>query len=150
MNGWVGVDLDRTLAFYDKWRGPTHIGYPLTPMVKKVQTLLFCDGIEVRVFTARMSTPNRRERAAIQAAIHVWTRQHVGIALEATCVKDFHMWELWDDRAVQVEPNTGEALHNLTAQLKTDNERYLRVFEACPTCNITEDHLHKEDVPGSP
>ena len=32
---------------------------------------------------------------------------HFGVVLPVTNVKDWHMLELWDDRAVQVEPNTG-------------------------------------------
>ena len=26
--GWIGVDLDGTLAHYDKWRGVEHVGDP--------------------------------------------------------------------------------------------------------------------------
>ncbi len=33
--------------------------------------------------------------------------KHIGKELEITNVKDFGMIELWDDRAVQVIPNTG-------------------------------------------
>lgn len=34
-NGWIGVDLDGTLAHYDHWRGETHIGPPIAPMVDR-------------------------------------------------------------------------------------------------------------------
>lgn len=30
---WLGVDLDGTLAVYDKWRGIEHIGAPIPAMV---------------------------------------------------------------------------------------------------------------------
>jgi len=36
-----------------------------------------------------------------------WCEKHLGLALPVTCVKDMHMIELWDDRAVQVVTNTG-------------------------------------------
>lgn len=46
------------------------------------------------------------------AARHIgdWTEKHLGVRLQATCEKDFAMIELWDDRCVAVEPNTGRAL----------------------------------------
>lgn len=43
-------------------------------------------------------------------AIHSWCKQYIGQALAVTCVKDYRMFELWDDRAVQVEPNTGRPI----------------------------------------
>lgn len=43
-------------------------------------------------------------------AIHSWCKQHIGQALAVTCVKDYRMFELWGDRAVQVEPNTGRPI----------------------------------------
>jgi len=39
-DGWVGVDLDSTLAFYDEWKGNDYIGKPIPEMVKKVKSLL--------------------------------------------------------------------------------------------------------------
>jgi hypothetical protein len=29
--GWIGVDLDGTLAHYDGWKGIDHIGEPIKP-----------------------------------------------------------------------------------------------------------------------
>lgn len=35
--GWIGVDLDGTLAIYDVWRGANHIGEPVpTYMIDSV------------------------------------------------------------------------------------------------------------------
>jgi hypothetical protein len=39
-----------------------------------------------------------------------WCKEHIGIALAVTNIKDPFMAELWDDRCVQVEPNTGRAI----------------------------------------
>lgn len=110
-NGWIGVDLDGTLAHYDGWKGAEHIGEPIKPMVDRVMSWLR-GGREVRIFTARVShdgTP-AREREALNArkAIERWMLQHLGFVLPVTNVKDYAMVELWDDRAVQVRMNTGE------------------------------------------
>jgi hypothetical protein len=53
-NGWIGVDLDGTLAYYDKNDyDPLHIGYPLVPMVRRVKAWIK-EGKDVRIFTARV------------------------------------------------------------------------------------------------
>lgn len=101
MAGWIGVDLDGTLAEYGGWRGPDHIGAPIVPMVNRVKDWL-AHGHEIRIFTARIHlTPE-----AIPV-IEAWCLTHLGTVLPVTNVKDFGMVELWDDRAVQVVTNTG-------------------------------------------
>lgn len=105
MSGWIGVDLDGTLAVYDGWRGIEHVGAPVPAMIGRVKAWVD-RGIEVRIFTARASVAEP-ERTAVVAAIHRWLVEHGLPALEVTNVKDFGMVELWDDRAVQVIPNTG-------------------------------------------
>jgi DNA-binding NtrC family response regulator len=99
-NSWIGVDLDRTLAHYDEWRGEEHIGAPIAPMVERVKAWL-AEGREVRIVTARADS------AVSVAAIQSWCLDHIGVALPVTASKDYLMVEIWDDRAVQVEPNTG-------------------------------------------
>lgn len=104
--GWIGVDLDGTLAFYDKWRGVKHIGKPIEPMVRKVKQLL-AEGIEVRIFTARVSGDEVGEATR---AILDWCEEHIGQRLRVTCEKDFGCITVYDDRCVQVEPNTGRIM----------------------------------------
>lgn len=113
MSGWIGVDLDGTLAEYGKWQGETHIGPPIPVMVDRVKRWLAA-GYEVRILTARASTipalpeENREySQPAAVAAIEAWCLEHIGRVLPVTCQKDYLMLELWDDRAVQVVPNTG-------------------------------------------
>lgn len=107
--GWIGVDLDGTLAEWHGW--DVHkggIGAPIQLMVDRVKAWLQ-DGIEVRVFTARVAL-GRGEFRDVQgqrAAIDVWTFQHIGRTLTLTCEKDPDMIELWDDRCVQVVRNVG-------------------------------------------
>lgn len=102
MSGWIGVDLDGTLAHYGGWIGPDHIGDPIPAMVARIKTWLG-EGKEVRIFTARAWRASPADIEAIQD----WTEKHIGHRLQVTCEKDYGMIELWDDRAVRVVPNTG-------------------------------------------
>lgn len=107
LTGWTGVDLDGTLAHYEGWRGIEHIGAPIAPMVARVREWLAA-GRDVRIFTARVAEPDATERAKVVGFIDAWCLEHIGRVLPVTNVKDFAMIELWDDRCVQVFPNTGE------------------------------------------
>lgn len=106
MTPWIGVDLDGTLAYYESGHfakyGPYHIGEPIPRMVERVKEWL-AQGIEVRIVTARAYGAELQTLDAILA----WCLKHIGARLAITCVKDYGMIELWDDRAVQVIPNTG-------------------------------------------
>lgn len=112
-DGWIAVDLDGTLAHYDGWKGAEHIGAPVPAMVERVKRWI-AEGRDVRIFTARVShdesMPRIREAAAAMRAIRLWCAEHLGRELRITNVKDYAMIELWDDRAVQVEPNTGRPI----------------------------------------
>jgi len=102
--GWIGVDLDGTLAFYDGWKGMEHIGEPIKPMVQRVKEWIYC-GKDVRIFTARVG--NGAEQIKI---IEAWCADNIGCVLPVTNIKDFKMIELWDDRSVAVGRNTGDIL----------------------------------------
>ncbi len=105
---WIGVDLDGTLAVYDGWVHETHIGAPVDAMVQRVKNWL-ANGHTVKIFTARV-TECGRDIVPIVQAIDAWCLEHIGQILPVTNVKDFGMAELWDDRCVQVDPNTGRAM----------------------------------------
>lgn len=111
VRAWIAVDLDGTLAHYDHWRGPNHIGAPIPEMVERVKRWL-AQGKDVRIFTARVwsdGTPERDSEARLaRMTIVAWCREHLGQVLAITNVKDYGMVELFDDRAVRVEPNTGK------------------------------------------
>lgn len=119
-NGWIGVDLDGTLAHYDGWNGGA-IGEPVPAMVRRVEDWL-ATGREVRVFTARVAATGKRKASgevdsqefadAQRLLIQDWTQRHFGARLPVTAVKDFQCVELWDDRAVRVERNTGRACYS--------------------------------------
>lgn len=105
--GWIGVDLDGTLAHYEKWEGVDRIGAPIPLMVERVKAWL-AEGKEVRIFTARVH-PNQDKQVIerVRYWIEKWCLEHIGKALPITCEKDYAMIELWDDRCVQVVANTG-------------------------------------------
>jgi hypothetical protein len=100
--GWHGVDLDGTLAHYPPTSGKL-IGAPVRRMRLRVVRWLG-EGRDVRIVTARTLTPEFR------AALDRWCRRNVGRALPVTNAKDLAMIELWDDRVVQVETNTGRRM----------------------------------------
>lgn len=108
IRGWIGVDLDGTLATHDG-RQSKRIGTPITAMVKRVKIWLK-EGREVRIVTARAARssfhifPYRAEKTQIEQ----WCLKHIGQVLQIQAHKDYSMIELWDDRAVQVQMNTGK------------------------------------------
>jgi hypothetical protein len=123
--GWIGVDLDGTLAEYHHLVDLVTIGKPIKPMVDRVKRWL-AEGRDVRVFTARVShleghndltNDSFVSNVDIINAIQDWCEIHIGQRLPVTCVKDFRMIELWDDRAVQVEMNVGEPIGHSTRGL---------------------------------
>lgn len=116
VSGWIGVDLDGTLAMYNGWAGGT-VGEPVPAMAARVKAWLE-QGVDVRIFTARVARTGLRNQVgghddddfadAQTKFIQDWTELHFGRRLPCTASKDFAMVELWDDRAVQVFPNTGQ------------------------------------------
>ena len=114
-SGWIGVDLDGTLAHYSGWVSTQHIGAPIPAMVKRVK-LWLAQGRTVKIFTARMHGHGApligggTEDAL--TPIQAWCREHIGQELEVTNMKDFGMIELYDDRCVQVEANTGRLIED--------------------------------------
>lgn len=115
--GWIGVDLDGTLAHYYGWKGITHIGPPVPMMLERVKSWIE-DGKTVKIFTARASNT-----LAIPY-IRLWMEQNGLPDLEITATKDFGMVELWDDRCVQVVANMGEvATEQDSEMIKAEYEK---------------------------
>lgn len=119
-SGWIGVDLDGTLAVYPGTFGVPHgIGEPVPLMVNRVKRWLD-QGEDVRIFTARAAGPftdvlgREVSEDYILAEVREWCEKHVGRQLPITCKKDYNMIQLWDDRAVQVIPNTGKRVDGLS------------------------------------
>ena len=105
-SGWIGVDLDGTLAVYDGWNNG-EIGKPVPLMLERVKSWI-SEGVKVKIFTARVGvTFDENYKNEMVKIIQDWTEKYTGVRLEVTATKDFSMIELWDDRAVQVIPNKG-------------------------------------------
>jgi hypothetical protein len=85
-------------------------------MVDRVK-MWIAEGKEVRIFTARVSPQaielNNIDLARALQPIQMWLIQHLGHTLNVTHEKDMAMVQLWDDRCVQVIPNTGERADGL-------------------------------------
>jgi hypothetical protein len=107
MSGWIGVDLDGTLAEYHGW-GSGAIGKPVPLMVERVKRW-HAEGKDVRIFTARVSCANRNQLDAERecVAVQIWCLEHLGFVPVVTCEKDYRMIELWDGRCHPVQLNTG-------------------------------------------
>lgn len=105
-DGYILVDLDRTLAFYDGWdKQGNEIGAPIPAMQERVTRWLHA-GRDVRLFTARASRSGDALRVELDN-IEGWCMEHFGVALPVQNWKDFKCIAIWDDLAVSVEANTG-------------------------------------------
>ena len=104
-NGWIGVDLDGTLAHYESF-GDGGIGAPIKPMVRRIKHYLK-QGKDVRILTARVATFDDAELLKQTARIDRFCTEQFGQVLRITASKDYHMYMLLDDRAMQVIPNKG-------------------------------------------
>jgi hydroxymethylpyrimidine pyrophosphatase-like HAD family hydrolase len=102
----IAVDLDGTLAHYKDGQYP-EIGEPVEAMLTRVTNWLD-DGHEVIIFTARASIDGRNDIEQIEH----WLKKHGIGGLEITCIKTTDIDEFWDDKAVQVIPNTGQCIGN--------------------------------------
>lgn len=126
--GWIGVDLDGTLVEYHGWVDADNLGKPIMPMVNRIRAWI-AEGEDVRIFTARVwfdpLNPETIESAeTARQAIIDFCLEHFDTILPVTHEKDYHMKQLWDDRAVGVEPNTGmpQTNHNILEALKMIEE----------------------------
>lgn len=114
---WIGVDLDGTLAHYDTWKAWDDIGEPILLMLDRVKRWV-ADGKDVRIFTARGAwlfdickhTGVTFTREMVSSNIQDWLERQGLPRLKVTNRKDYRMVELWDDRAIQVIPNTGRTI----------------------------------------
>lgn len=116
--GWIGVDLDGTLAEYQSGQWP-EIGEPIQPMLDRVFKWLE-DGEEVRILTARAAHGDSEVERVTK-----WLVDVAGLPrLQVTAMKDPDMDVLWDDKAIQVKPNTGEPI--VDAELQESYARTIR------------------------
>lgn len=104
---WVGFDFDGTLTTTLNWDGTDDgsIGEHIRPMIERVQAYLDA-GVEVRIVTARVAR-GWDKLGKHWLGINQWAFETFGVYLPITSEKDPMMLRLYDDRAVQLIPNTG-------------------------------------------
>ena len=100
---WIGVDLDGTLAYYDRFSTYDEVGEPVPAMMALVKKMLN-NGVRVKIFTARVQDPDQLP------IIRKWLKNNDLPELEITNIKDYNMLRLYDDRCIQVERNTGRLI----------------------------------------
>ena len=122
--GWIGVDLDGTLADSTVWKGLEYIGKPIPRMKQRVLDWIAA-GYTIKIITARASDANGI------APVVRWLEENGFPSLEVTNEKDFQMIELWDDRAIQVITNTGRPVIRPTQS-------------ATPSAPLFEDEIENE------
>lgn len=135
-DGWIGVDLDGTLAKYDGWKGTTHIGDPVPCMLDRVRNWLLA-GKTVKIFTARVSGSDRVDA---HDAIQRWLKKNGLPELEVTCSKDYAMIELWYDRCKQVVPNRGIPVDEAVEFLK---DRVKKLTSELESAKYEAEYLRK-------
>jgi phosphoribosylamine---glycine ligase len=97
-SGWIGFDLDGTLANYSEWS--EEIGEPFPEIVERAK-LHVSSGDWVKILTARGSVqPGKYEQLL---KIHAWVKNHIGAPLQVTDRKDPGMKVLYDDRVIRVD-----------------------------------------------
>ena len=101
---WIGFDLDGTIAFYSEY-SDHKIGPPIASMIEELKSWV-SNGYTVKIMTARAS-----DQANIPI-IKEWLKENGLPDLEITNIKDPGMLILYDDRAVQVQKNTGRLIGN--------------------------------------
>jgi len=120
---WYAFDLDKTLAEYPPKNGES-IGKPIPTMVAKLRSYI-AKGRDCRIFTARVGPDKTAtELTQFKYDLRLWLLRQGLPSLEATVTKDRWMEELWDDKAKQVVPNTGEIIEDSLEMLR----RYMKAL----------------------
>jgi len=97
------VDLDGTLASYSGWKNDRSVGPVIPSMMERVK-MWIDEGIRIVIFTARADDPDNIPE------IVEWLKKHGLEDLEISNIKTPDMARFYDDRAIQVEKNTGKII----------------------------------------
>lgn len=129
--GWIGVDLDGTLAHHEPSASLYPIGAPIPAMVQRVKAWL-AQGREVRIVTARVApdfSRTEQEEQDIRIAIADWCEEHLGARLlPITCEVDGDMLVHWG-KCVEVVNNTGDTV--VAAALRSVNSAWEQAIACC-------------------
>lgn len=151
---WGTPDRVTTYVHYDV----LHIGDPIPKMLAKCRGEIDA-GKDVRIFTARVGPVTDEEalnaiRRGVEQGIpgftletptpvtdwlnyqreliEAWCKEHLGCVLPITCTKDFHMWQLYDDRCIQVRTNTGDTLEERVQILEAGMGAIAQALQVLP------------------
>lgn len=106
----IAVDFDGTLAEYHGFKGVGVYGPPVPAMMERVRKWI-ADGHTVVIFTSRVSNHGFDRKANDEFDnIRKWLFDNGLPPLVITANKWHTFDEIWDDRAVRVERNTGVVL----------------------------------------
>lgn len=108
--GWIAVDFDGTLAEY---KSGTHERYTFGNVIVVMRDRILKwinEGFTVKIFTARLSGLHPFVEDGVRIELQNWCERNGLPRLEVTNVKDHQMLILFDDRAIQVEANTGKII----------------------------------------
>lgn len=115
-NPYVAFDLDGTLAHFNpemfQQYGYRYIGDPIPTMVELVKDYIK-SGIKVKIMTARVAHTTDAEKREITGYILNWLKETELPELEITCIKDYNMIKLYDDRCEEVFTNKGFGPRNV-------------------------------------
>lgn len=101
------VDFDGTLAFYESWeKQGNKVGAPIPLMLSYVQEWLAA-GIEVSIFTARVSDEDPEENLRQKNLILNFLKENNLPELEITAIKKKKFDAFFDDKALHVIKNSG-------------------------------------------
>lgn len=122
---WVGFDFDGTLAQHEKPFNMYSSGEPISKMIALANAYLDQSermGYVVKIMTARVSLcPDPDELLRRVLPINRFCQQHFGTTLDVTCVKDYGMLLLFDDRAYGVDSATGDVKNFTRNRAKQSN-----------------------------
>jgi len=106
----IAVDWDGTLVEYHGFKGACEYGAPIPKMVARVKEWI-AKGHEVLIYTSRVSIEHGFDRIKMESDSIQYALHEMGLPpLQVTATKWMHIAEFWDDRAVQVEINTGRRM----------------------------------------
>ena len=137
---WVGVDLDGTLAKWEKWCSPDEVGKPINAMVRRIKKLRLL-GYRVKILTARATPPC--DPGTINA-IQDWCESVFGERFEVTHAKDYDLKWFYDDRAVEIVNNTGELATQKAFKHGARAMREIAIGKTC--CGDTVSYLLDLDL----
>ena len=105
-SGWNARKISEIARGRRHWRPNLSYGETSKEMARK--------GQDVRIFTSRVNPYHRRiEALRARRTIEAWSKRHLGRVLPVTHEKDWDMVLLFDDKARQVERNTGRVVSGL-------------------------------------